>query len=225
MLTKLKSYTESASKNTVLKNFLMTAIRKPNGRLMIVLLFHKMIYTPLQGKQNLVDTYLTFLSYILIPMQLILMNVKHRDKILLLSHAPIFMIQVTLITGKPAPLLTHPYYIPQILDCMYEVKILRLPQTFIILIIPNKHPSQIRTSKLHINLCNNHHPSRMTTLQYLRSTILLSKLFLKKDVVILEAANTTHALILALITQKNTDSYVCKNLSKLLFCATLILYF
>ena len=44
---------------------------------------HKMIHTTLHGKRNLVDTYLTFLSYILTLTQSILMKVTHRDQILL----------------------------------------------------------------------------------------------------------------------------------------------
>ena len=105
--TKLKSYTESASENTILKHLLKTIIRNFNGRLRIISLFHKMIYTPLHGKRNLVDTYLTFLSYILILTQSILMKVTHRDRILLLSRDPIFMIQAMVKIGKLAPLLTH----------------------------------------------------------------------------------------------------------------------
>ena len=57
---KLKSYTESASENIILKNLLKTIIRKLNGRLTIISLFHKMIYTPFHGRRNLLETYLTF---------------------------------------------------------------------------------------------------------------------------------------------------------------------
>ena len=60
-----------------------------DGRLTITSLSHKMIYTQLHGKQNLVDTYLTFLSNTLTLTQLILMIVTHRDQILLSSHVPI----------------------------------------------------------------------------------------------------------------------------------------
>ena len=108
--TKLKSYTESASENTTLKNLLKTTIRKLNGRLTIVSLSHKMIYIQLHGKRNLVDTYLIFLSYIPTLTQLILMIVIHRDQILSLSHVPIFMISTTVKTEKHALFLTHRYH-------------------------------------------------------------------------------------------------------------------
>ena len=89
---------------------LKTIIRKLHGRLTIISLSHKMTYTQLHGKQNLVDTYLISLSYTLTQTQLILMIVTHRDQILLLSHVPIFMIQTMVKTGKHAPFLTHLYH-------------------------------------------------------------------------------------------------------------------
>ena len=55
-------YTESASESTNLKNLLKTIIWKLNGRLAVILSFHKMIYTPLHRKRKLVDTFLIFLS-------------------------------------------------------------------------------------------------------------------------------------------------------------------
>ena len=58
----------------------------PDRKSKIISLFHETIYTPLHGKRSLVDTYLTFLSYILTLTQSILMNVIHRDQIVLLSH-------------------------------------------------------------------------------------------------------------------------------------------
>ena len=86
-------------------------VRKLNGRLMRISLFHKMTYTPsLLGKRNSVDNYLTFLSYILILTQLVLMEVIHRDQKLLLSHVPFFIMQAMVKTGKLAPRLTHLYY-------------------------------------------------------------------------------------------------------------------
>ena len=85
--------------------------------------------------------------------------------------------------------------------------------------IPSKHRSQAQTLKLHVNLCHNHHRKRVTTLQHLRSTILLPKLFRETNLVILEAANTAHALILILIFQKYTDIDVCKILFQPLSCA------
>ena len=69
-----------------------------------------MTSTQVHGKQNLVDTYLTFLSYIMIITQLISMKLTDKDQILLLSHVPIFLIQAMVKIGILAPLLTHPYY-------------------------------------------------------------------------------------------------------------------
>ena len=155
--TKLKSYTESASENIILKNPLKTTIRKPNGRLAIISLFHKMIHTQLHGKRNLGDTYLTFLSYILILTQMILMKVTRRDQILLLSHVPILMIQAMVKTGKLARFLTHLCYDLQSLNRMVKLKTLKPLQTYLKLIISIKHPSQARTLKLHVNVRHNHH--------------------------------------------------------------------
>ena len=126
---KSQIYTESASENTTLKRLLRTIIRKLNGKLTIILLSHKMTYTQLHGKQNLVDSYLTFLSYILILMQSILMKVIHRDQILSLSHVLFFMMQSMVKTGKLVPVLTQLYYILQILNRMVKVRTLRPPQT------------------------------------------------------------------------------------------------
>ena len=89
------------------EKLLKTSISKLNGKLTIISLIHKMVYTPLHGKWNLVGTYLTFLSYIRILTQLILMKATRRDQILLLSRAPIFMIQTMVETGELAPFLTH----------------------------------------------------------------------------------------------------------------------
>ena len=55
------------------------------------------------------------------------------------------------------------------------------------------------------------------TLQRLRSMILLPKVIRKTNLVILEAAKTTYALILTLFTQKDTDIEVCKILIQPLF--------
>ena len=68
-----------------------------------------------------------------------------------------------------------------------------------------------------MNVFNNHRRKRVTNLQLLRSTMLLLKIFHKTNLVIidiLEAVNTTYALILNLITQKNTDIDVRKNLCR-----------
>ena len=77
---------------------------------------HKMIYITLHEKRNLVDTQLTFLSFILTLTHLILTIVTQRDQTLLLSRAPIFMIQAMVKTGKLAALLSHLWYIPQSLN-------------------------------------------------------------------------------------------------------------
>ena len=92
------------------ENLLQTTIRKPAGKLTIISSSHKMIYTQLHGKRKLADTYLTFLSYILILTQMVLTKVTHRDQILLLSHGPTSMIQAMPKIGKPAALLTHLQY-------------------------------------------------------------------------------------------------------------------
>ena len=182
--TKLKYYTESASEVTIRKNLLKTFIRKLNGRLTIILFFHKMIYTPLHGKQNLVDTYLTFLSYMLTLTQGILMKETHRDRILSLSRAPFLMIQAIVKTGKFAKLPTQLYYKLLTRHPMVKVKILRPLQTYNITILRRKYLSQRRTLKLHMNLRNKHRRVRVTILQLLKTTILLAKLFRKTNLVI-----------------------------------------
>ena len=74
--------------------------------------------------------------------------------------------------------------------------------------------------KLHMDLRHNRHSAKVTPLQRLRSTILLPQIFRKTNLVILEAANKTCALIITLITQKNTDINVCKKFIPALFCVT-----
>ena len=155
--TKLNSYTESASESITLKNAVKATIRKPNGTLAIMSLFHKMIYTQLHGKRNLVDTYLTFLSYKLILRQLTLMKVTHRDQILFLSHVPIFTIRAMVKTAKHAPFLTHLYHNLQSLNRMVEAGTLRPLQSYLKMIIPSKFSSQAPTLKLHETLLHNHH--------------------------------------------------------------------
>ena len=183
----------------MLKNLLKSTIRKLNGRLTIKSMSHKTIYTQLHGKRNLVDTYLIFLSYIPILTQLILRKVTHRDQIPLSSHVPIFMIQAMFKTRKLVPVLTQLYYILQILNRMVKVRTLRPPQTWLKMIIPNKCSSQALTLKLHVNPCQNHHSGRVTTLQHLRSMILLLKKFRKSNLDILEAVTTIYVLILILL--------------------------
>ena len=80
------------------------------------------------------------------------------------------------------------------------------------MIVPHKHLSHIRTLKLHMSSRNNHHRNRVTTIQLLRSAILLLYLLRKTILVILEAVIKTCALIPILNTQKNTHIDVCKNL-------------
>ena len=76
-----------------------------------------------------------------------------------------------------------------------------------------------------MNPCNNHHRSKVTTLQRLRSTIRLSELPRKLNLVILEVANTTYAPILILITQKYIEIDVWKVLFQPISCAFFTLYF
>ena len=123
--TKPKCYTESVFENTTPKNLLKTTIREFNGRLTIISLSHKMTYTQLHGKRNLVDTSLIFLSYTLTLTQLILMIVTHRNQILLLYHVPILMIPTMVKTRKHAPFLTHLYHKIQRLNRMVKVRTLR----------------------------------------------------------------------------------------------------
>ena len=93
---------------------------------------------------------------------------------------------------------------------MVKVKTLKPPQTYIIMIILKKHPSQLRTLKLHVSLHTRHHWGKVTTLQRLRLTILLLKSPRKMRLVILEYANTTYATILTLIAQKTAEIDVSK---------------
>ena len=200
-LTKLKPYAESASENTIMKNLLNTILRKHNGRWMIILLFRKIIYTPLRGKLNLEVNKHIFIIYT-DPNATDFDKNHTRDEILLLAHAPILMNQGMVKTGKLAPFLPHPYYIYQILTRMVKVKSLRPRHTYVIMIFPPENLSQMRTLKLHVNLCNNHHRGEVTSLQRLRSTIQRLKLFCKMDSVILEEVNTCCALILILTNDK-----------------------
>ena len=72
--------------------------------------------------------------------------------------------------------------------------------------------SQSPTPKLHVNLSHSHHQRRVPILQRLRATILQLKKIPKRNLITLEAANTTYAPIPILITQKYTDIDVCKTL-------------
>ena len=105
--TKLNSYTGIISQNITPKSTLKTITGKPNGRLTIIISYHKTIHRHLHGEQNSEDTCLIFPLSILTLMQVIMMKVTHRDLTPLLSHAPNFMIPAMVKTGKLAPFLTH----------------------------------------------------------------------------------------------------------------------
>ena len=92
------------------ENLLKIITKKLDGRLTIRSSSHKMIFTQLHGKRNLVDTYLIFLSYIPTLTQLILIIVTHRDHILLLSQVLSFMSQAMVKKGKHALFLMHLYH-------------------------------------------------------------------------------------------------------------------
>ena len=68
--------------------------------------------------------------------------------------------------------------------------------------------SQSPTLKLHVNLSQRHHQCRVTPLQRLTATIQQLKLFPKRNLITLEAVNTTYAPIL--IIRRYTDINVCK---------------
>ena len=116
-----------------------------------------------------------FLLSILTLTNVILMKVTHRDQLPLMFCAPIFMTQAMVKTGKFNPLLTHLRYFHQILNCMAKVRTLRLPQTYVILIVQKKHLSQTRTLKQHTNLCNSHHRDQVTLLPIMKLPILFQK--------------------------------------------------
>ena len=78
--------------------------------------------------------------------------------------------------------------------------------------MPNTYMSQSPTLKLHLNLSHSHHQRRVTLLQHLTATILQLKVFPKRNLITLEAANTTYAPIPILIIQKYTDIDLCKTL-------------
>ena len=193
MQTKRKFYIEFDSANTILKNLLKTTIRKRNGKPTTTSLSHKMICIQLHGKRNLEDTYSIFLSYILIPTQSNSTIVTHRDQIQLLSRVPIFTIQATVKRGKFDPFLTHQYHNFQRLHRRVKIRTMRPPSIELKMTTPNIYMTQLSTP-----------------LQCLRLIILLLKIFRQPNLAILEEANTTYALTLILITQKYTDTDMCK---------------
>ena len=85
------------------------------------------------------------------------------------------------------------------------------------MIIPNKHLSQVQILKLYLNQCHNHHPDILTLLECSKSTIVLLNLSRKRNLVFLEEASTTYALILIIITPNYTAIDVCKFLIQPLF--------
>ena len=160
--TRPKPYIGRFSGSTTLKPPLMAVIRKSKGTLTLILSYRKIINTPWHGRRYLEDTCLIFLSTIQTLRQLVLMKVTQRDQILLLSRAPIFIIQMVLRTGKPAMLLIHLQYNLQNPNSMVKVKTLRPQQTYVILIVPIKLPSQTLSLILHTNLYIIHHRARAT---------------------------------------------------------------
>ena len=95
---------------------------------------------------------------------------------------------------------------------MVKVKTLRLLQTHVQILVPNKHLSQARTLKRHKNPYNIYHGGRVTPFRGLKITNLLSRIDHKTNLVIPELVNKTCALILNLVTQKYADIDMCKNL-------------
>ena len=168
-----------------------------------------MVYTPLRGRRKLEDTYLILFLFIPTPTQVTLMEVTHRDHIVVLSRAPFFMTQAMIKTGKLDPLLTHLHYIRQTLNQMIKPKTLRPLHTYIIMMIHNKHVGQTRTLKPLMNLCKIHHRDSdpFSTININRPT---TKKVPRMNLVILEAVNTIS--ILTPNTPRYTHINVCKNL-------------
>ena len=131
-----------------------------------------------------------------------------KDQILFLLRGPLYMTQAMVKTGKPALLLTHLQYILQIPNRMVRVKTLRQQQTYVIMVVENKHLSQTRTMKLNTNLCNIHHRSRLIPFRRLKSTILLQKKFCRTYLET-QVVNTTYGIILILTTQIYRDTDMC----------------
>ena len=92
------------------------------------------------------------------------------------------------------------------------------------MITPNIYLSEVPTLKLHVNLSHNHHYWRVTLLQRLTATILQMKLFPKRNLTTLEAVNTTYIPIPIPITQRYTDTEVCKIFFEPLFCVSVLLF-
>ena len=153
--------------NKTPKDILKTNMRKPNGKLTILLLYRRMIYTHLHGKQNSEDTCLIFLLSTLTPMLVILMKITPKEQILFLFRGLICMIQTMVKTGKVALFLTHQMYLLQILNCIVKVNTLKSQQTYKTLLTQHKHLSQTQTMIRHTDLCSIHRRGTVTPLRRL----------------------------------------------------------
>ena len=91
---------------------------------------------------------------ILTPTPFSLTKVTHRDQILFLSRSLIFMTQAMTQVGKFVLLSTHLQYIHEILNRMVKVDTLSLQRIYVIIIVPEKRPSQTQTLSPHTNFCN-----------------------------------------------------------------------
>ena len=158
-------------------------------------------------------------------MPVTLMKFTHRDQVVLLSRAPIFLIQATFKTGKLDQLLTHHHCIPQILKRMVKFKTLSPLQTYVIMIVQNKHRSQSRTLKPQYETIQCLTSRQSDPFQKLKITILLSRLFRKMNQVILQAVKTTCSVIQTLFTRRHTDIAAWKCLFKLFFPVICIRHF
>ena len=144
-------------------------------------------------------------------MNVILMEVTHRDQILLFYLDPIFKTQAMVKTRKIAPLLSHLRYLLQILNRMFKAKNLRPRQTYLKMIVPNKYLSRTRMLNPHTNLYNIHHRDRTAPLRRLKITILLPRRIRKTNLVDLQAVNTIRTPNLILNNHRYTKIFVCKN--------------
>ena len=153
------------------------------------------------------------------------MKFTHRDQVVLLSSTPIFLIQATFKTGKIDQLLTHHLCIPQILKRMVKFKTLSPLQTYVIMIVQNKHRSQSRTLKPQHETIQCPTSKQSDPFQKLKLTILLSRIFRKMNKVILQAVKTTCSVIQTLFTRRHTDIAVWKCLFRLFLPVICIRHF
>ena len=128
------------------------------------------------------------------------------------SHGSFFLTQATVKSNKLIPLLTHLQNILQTLYRLAKVKTLQPQQTYIILIVQNKHLRQTQTLKLKVNLCNIHHRGRVTPFRRLNLRILLQKKFRRKNPETLGAVNIIYTPFLIVTTRRYSKIIdVCKN--------------